>query len=541
MRTGRTPDTVSVRATDRRGPVLDGRSVAVLAVLSAVAVLIANVGGIAVGDDGVGYTAIADSLLDGRGLRFFLEDPLTVWPPLWPALMALISWLTPLGTQTAAIVLNAVVSAVAVVVAWHLLRRFVVDDRLVLLGTAVVAVGSSTIGFGHLLMTDRAFSVVCMVWILAMSRVWDGQHRMRWLAAAVGLVWLGFGLRYVGVVLIPTGALWLLLDGRRRLVERVAAAAGFAVAAAAVPVAWILRNLAADGTLLGPRNSSDRGVVQNLSDIVATLGRFVLPGVANGRERLWAGVAVVVLVAAAAAGWRLLGVLADQRGTSRIGVVLGDAGRPIGLLVLTPVLYLAYMLYIRSTTALNQLDLRLLEPAYLPLVAVGLAVVARLRAVPPEGASPWWRTALAGAHVWAFANVAAGVVAVVAFAAGNPFFDGNYSSDTYERARDSAALDALPVGCEDSSNLPTALYPELEADWSPRRTGLESDDPVDDLDVLVERLRSGGTRACLVWVDAPPRYGHLWTREQLAERLELRELDRDGIVTVYELAVPDRG
>lgn len=531
----RTSDTVAVSSTERRGPVLDVRSVAGLAVLSAVAVIVANVGGIAVGDDGVGYTAIADSILEGRGLRFFLEDPLTVWPPLWPGLMALIAWLTPLGTQTAAIVLNAAVSALAVVVAWRVFRRFVVDDRLVLLGTVVVAVGSSTIGFGHLLMTDRAFSVVVLLWILCMARAWDGERRLQWLAATVALVWLGFGLRYVGVVLVPTGALWLLLDRRRPLAQRFVTAPGFAVAAAAVPVAWILRNLAADGTLLGPRDSSARGVVQNLSDIVATLGRFVLPGVANGRERLWAAVAVVTIAAAAAAGWRLLGALAARRNRTRVQVVAGALGRPVGLLVLTPVLYLTYMLYIRSTTALNQLDLRLLEPAYLPLVAVGLSLAARLRAVPPEGASPWWRVARTGAHVWALANVAAGVVAVVAFAAGNPFFDGNYSSDTYERARASVALDALPDGCVDSSNLPTALYPELEADWSPRRTGLESNDPTDDLDVLVEQLRSGDERYCLVWVDAPPRYGHLWTREQLAERVELRELGRDGIVTVYQL------
>jgi hypothetical protein len=128
--------------------------IAALAGASALAVLIANLGGIAVGDDGVGYTAIADSLLAGGGLRYFLEDPLTVWPPLWPALMALLSLVTPLDPTGAAVVLNAAVSAGAVVVAWRALRRFVPDERLVLLGTVVVALGSSTIGFGHLLMTD---------------------------------------------------------------------------------------------------------------------------------------------------------------------------------------------------------------------------------------------------------------------------------------------------------------------------------------------------------------------------------------------------
>jgi hypothetical protein len=43
---------------------------------------------------------------------------------------------------------------------------------------------------------------------------------------------------------------------------------------------------------------------------------------------------------------------------------------------------------------------------------------------------------------------------------------------------------------------------------------------------------------CLVWVDAAPRYGHLWTREQLGERVELVELGTDGAVTLYEIELP---
>ncbi len=538
-------DTVSVDETGRDGAGADLPIgvIAALAGASALAVLVANLGGIAVGDDGVGYTAIADSLLAGDGLRYFLEDPLTVWPPLWPALMALVARVTSLDPQGAAVVLNALVSATAVVVGWRVLRRFVPDRRLVLAGTVVVALGSSTIGFGHLLMTDLAFAVVCLMWILALSNHWDGGRRgPTWLLVAVGLVWLGFSLRYVAVVLVPTGAIWLLADGRHRWGRRIATTAAYTVGASVVPVAWVVRNLAADGTALGPRYSSARGLVQNASDIVATIGRFALPGVANGRERLWAAVAVIGMVAAVALAWRLLRATAADRGTSPRRVWLDTMAGPFGLLVLTPVLYLAYMLYIRSTTALNQLDLRLLEPAYLPLVVLGLALVARARRIPPVGASPWWRVGIVAVWVWAVANVAAGLLAVVLFATGDPYFEGNYSADTFDRVRASAALDLLPEGCVDSSNLPNALYPELEAEWSPRRTGLESDEPVDDLDLLVDDL-ARGARHCLVWVDTAPRYGHLWSRDQLAERLTLRELGRDDVVTVYELepSVPPAG
>ncbi|MCX6524621.1 MAG: hypothetical protein NTX58_07640, partial [Actinobacteria bacterium] len=88
--------------------------VLILAICSALAVLISNISGIASGDDGVGYRAIADSLLDGQGYGYFLERPVTIWPPIWSTLMAGVAWVTPLNTMGAVILLNAVVAAAVV-------------------------------------------------------------------------------------------------------------------------------------------------------------------------------------------------------------------------------------------------------------------------------------------------------------------------------------------------------------------------------------------------------------------------------------------
>nr|MBP6729518.1 hypothetical protein [Microthrixaceae bacterium] len=130
----------------------------VLATLSAAGVIIANSAGIAVGDDGVGYTAIADSLSSGRGLGYFLERPVTIWPPTWPTLMSIVDRISPLGAEGAAIALNAFTAVVVVVLADLLLSRHIRSERVVWLGSSVVALGASSMLFGHLLMTDFAFS-----------------------------------------------------------------------------------------------------------------------------------------------------------------------------------------------------------------------------------------------------------------------------------------------------------------------------------------------------------------------------------------------
>jgi 4-amino-4-deoxy-L-arabinose transferase-like glycosyltransferase len=531
-----TDDPGPAAAPDDDGRRPSDRWVLPLAALGAIAVLLANLSGIALGDDGVGYQATADSLLRGDGLGYFLERPLTVWPPVWPWLMAAVNKLTPLDTLGSAMVLNALMTFLAVVIGHRLLRRVVVQDRLVLLGTAVIALGSSTIGFGHLLMTDFAFTVVLMsLLLLLLNHAESG--RIGWLLGAGATIWLAFGLRYVALYLIPIAGLWILLGQRQRFASRLRNAVVFGAVSVVAPVAWMIRNHSIDGTYTGPRYPSARGFPGNAFDILATMGRFLLPGVLNKQTKLWALVALVVLAFASWLGVRIfLATRCD--GESLLARSHRLLGGPTGLVLLTSFGYLVYMLYVRSTTALNQLDLRLLYPAYLPLMATALILIAHLGDLGPRPANRWPRRGMAVASVWAAANIAAGLVAAIAFAGGNPYFDGNYQSDTFSSVRDNPALDAIPAGCHVRSNLPNALYPRIstDLDWSPRRTALESNERVDDLERLVPKL--GTSPTCLVWIDEQPRYGHLWTRAQLQRRLGLQQLAQHGDVTVYLMTPP---
>lgn len=538
---------------DSEAPQRDQRSrltVGGLAAASFVAVLIANISGISIGDDGVGYRAIADSLARGDGYGYFLERPVTVWPPVWPALMALVSRLTPLGTVGAAVLLNAVVSVGVVLLGNRLLRRVVANERIVLLATSVLALGPATVGLGHVLMTDMAFALVVMAWMLVLSRFWDSGS-LRDLAFAGLLAWLGFGLRYVGLVLIAVGGLWILLDNRLSLVARVRNGVFYGAVAATAPAAWMLRNYDIDKTFTGERHTSARGFVDNGFDLAATIGRFILPGVANGATKPWAVVGVLATIVVLAGLWLYLRTRFDGpgsdggtagRGTDGLGGdggtsgVISNAfrllGTPIGLIGMFACLYMLYMLYVRTTTALNQLDLRLLFPSYFPLMIVVVALLARL-AARPDIDIRIGKSCFLAVHGWAVVNVCAGLIGMVAFGMGHPYFPGDYADSTFVAVRDNPALNAVPADCDNFSNLPNALYPRLESHWSPQRTALESTDPTDDL----QRIERSSARSltCLIWIDEQPRYGHLWPLDELKQKLDLTEVERHGPVTVFKV------
>jgi hypothetical protein len=290
----------------------------------------------------------------------------------------------------------------------------------------------------------------------------------------------------------------------------------------------MLRNHSIDGTYTGERNPSARGLVDNGFDVAATLGRFLLPGLGNGMTKVWAGVGIVVLAIAAWLAWRVLSVGRSPRQV--VGHLVGLLGRPMGLLLSFAVLYLLYMLYVRTTTALNQLDTRLLFPAYFPLMFVALALLERLRRLD-QGGDRWERRGVAVGWVWMAANVAAGLVGLVAFAAGHPYFNGNYESDVFDAVRENPAIAALPADCQLYSNLPNGLYPTYESLWSPQRRALESSREIPDLDEITATLQD--TPSCLVWIDEPPVYGHLWTLAELEDRLDLEPVSTDGNVSTF--------
>lgn len=525
-----------------------------LSVASFVATLISNGRALAIGDDGVGYEAIANGIAGGQDhLGYFIEPRLTVWPPLWPGLMAAVSRLTGVSTQTSAVLLNAVCAALLTLGAWRFMTRclqieressedFAILARIAV--TAVAALGGSTMLFSHLLMTDLALATVTTwAWVLLVEFVLGG--RWRYFAGAALLATAAFFTRYAGFTVVVICGAWLFVALRTTLVRRLVTTIAFGVASLALPAFWMVRNREIDGTLLGMRYASNRGVFANAYDMASALGNFLLPGIEIDRRPLWISVGVIGTALVAWMAWSAMGGASHRLSSS--------LSKPIGLAVFQVVGFGSYILYVRSTTALNRLDVRLLNPLYLGLISIGAYVTVQVVRHGDGVASRVGRVALGS---WAVGNVVLGLVMVGYFASGAEVFKGNYNSHRYDVVQTSTALKALPADCffhssatvggevvavlptsptcSVYSNLPNALYEVgLQASWSPRVTGAESDEPVDDLKVIGTRVET--EQSYLVWLDEQPVWGHLASLEQLRQAFDLVPLSHGERVDVYQM------
>lgn len=331
--------------------------------------------------DSMTYLSAADHLRSGRGLSDFTGEPLTVFPPLYPLMLApgtSLLWVRLVG---------AVSVAAATLLMWVALGRRVRPGATV---AGAVAFGASQ---GLLRVASAAWSEAPYAAISLGMIVVLGTTRMSPRRAALGglIAGLGFLTRYAGIGLAVTGLVMAIVGARRAdaggadagrtgadsagapLLLRSAAA--YATAAGVVAGVWVVRNLVRTGEAFGPR--FEGGAAEELTRLLGrplpAIGELVVGArPSDAVARVFGLVAVVSLATAASVACRR---------------------RPMHPLDAGMIVFAATSFVIpvvaRALTA-NDIEYRVMSPMLIPLVYAGTIVVDRLwrrRTVVIAGAS----------------------------------------------------------------------------------------------------------------------------------------------------------
>jgi hypothetical protein len=474
----------------------------------------------AVGTDAVAYIAVADSIRAGDGLGFFIERPLTTWPPLWPAVLALGTAVTGWRGDQVAVVLNAVMLTAVVVTAVAVGRRVLVDPRLRAVLVGGLAVSPLLIGLAAFVQTEVAFVLISLVtiWLLLLAT----EREQPALLAVAGLATCaGFYVRYQALYVVPVFALWLAIRAwqRHRSPGRaVIDVCWYAVPAVLPSVAWMARNLSVSDTAMGPRFPSSVGPVQNVGAAFRTVAKFVT-SIPDGPNVPLAVLGLLIVAV-------VVGTAARTQGFRPLSAAAG----PVGLLTIFVVGFTGLMVLSRSVVGFDDLDIRLLAPCMVPVALLFLRWVELVLLDRDR-----WRTV-----GWVVAGVWLGAQAVVTLALLGPIntviSDVGYNAPRAVAASQSPAIAALPDDCVTYSNNSADLYRSgVETLISPRRTEYKSDQPTDDLVELAARVDTAGDgTVCLLWVEYSddPEFHD---RDDLAEVVALDEVASADGVTAYVL------
>lgn len=204
----------------------------------------------------------ARNLYAGRGFVDFTGQPLTNFPPGFPAALASVHFLG-FSLSTSARLINAASFAAIVGLAWILLRRHTSSQLVIVGATLLVATSSALVRIADNAWSEPMFCALVLAFLLALEDATRRvvEHRGRWLALAGLLAAMAFLVRYAAAALIIVGVIVILTSSRREPRHEVLRRfTTFGAAAGTLPGLWALRN-ATSGThaVLGPRVAADPG------------------------------------------------------------------------------------------------------------------------------------------------------------------------------------------------------------------------------------------------------------------------------------------
>ena len=321
--------------------------------------------------DAVVYISTARNLLDGQGFIQFNDGIYFNWPPLYPLLLAVLSF-GVFDPYAVAGPLNAVIFGLTIFSAGCCLRRWV-RSRLLLVWSCVAAALSIPLATVASSALSEPLFILCVTLSLLHSvRYFDEGKRQALIWAAVFAA-LALLSRYTGAALILTMAPLLLLQ-RDASVWNKARRLGLYLAVALLPVAWwLLRNYLAYGEIRGSDAPASRSLGEVTGQHIGELSSWIflnrLPGGLDAAAiALTAGGLLALAVAVAATAFSLY-----RNGGRGYGIsvcVFGSFG-------------LVYLVFITAALASVEVSpgaARYLAPAYIPLLLAAALALDRLLA-----------------------------------------------------------------------------------------------------------------------------------------------------------------
>lgn len=472
---------------------------ALAAVVAGGLVALGTRSGVGLSPDSVAYLSAARDLMGRKGLTLWTGDPLVDWPPLYPLLLAALG-VVGVELSTAARVLAAVAHGATVLIGACWLQARCRSTRIAGTGALALVVAPALLWPALWAWSEAPFTALSLVCLVALDR-YGRSTDPRALLLAGGFAAAAAVTRYAGVAIVATGVLFLLWTGRPRRDRGLGAATVFAAVAAAPLAAWLIRNQVLTGTLMGQRAPDRWGVGYMVGRALAYVSTWILPLTSQAAWLTVAWAALVALIAGSVRmGWTA--VRSSGRATSG-GPGRREGASGGGLMALFVGVYVIFIVWSASTTALDLLNERLLAPAFAPL-ALALTVAADRAVAAAGGRRPALLWTLAGAYgLWLLLSAPLSVGILRAGAAGQGYRSAEWRDAEIVRYLKRASLSGMVL-----SNDAPGVYLEtgLPARWGPRRHVYASPQTIpDDVTPLLEE-RARGTAITLVWFDRAPPY-----------------------------------
>ncbi len=228
--------------------------------------------------DSVKYLAVAQNLLNGNGLYDHRGAPLMAWPPLYPLIIAGLSWLTGLDVFIAAWYLNVLLLGLNLFLSGTIFQRvFLAKPLYAYLSTAFVFLSLSSLRVHATIGSDAFYLTMTLAFLLAV----DGYVQRRSYRAFFWMVLLSALAplqRYIGLAFAVTALVVIWIEQRKSV--RVMLRDGFALGfVSSLPIFWwlVIHNIMTYGSLWGIPSDQVSDVAQNTELALTKMLHWFVP------------------------------------------------------------------------------------------------------------------------------------------------------------------------------------------------------------------------------------------------------------------------
>lgn len=334
--------------------------------------------------DSANYFSAATHLATGRGLTQYDGNPYTLWPPLYPLVLAAIQWIAGITPIVAAPLVNSILLGLTIFLAGRVFFKHLKSRLLAAVGTIAAAVSGVLVWNAFMGLSDMLCLTLALAYLFCFEE-YRASSRRGWLVAAGVMAALTALSRYIGVFLVPVGVCHVLLFTTGEWKSKLMRIVAFGLIASVPLLLWDLYVYQITGHSLGtggaPNSTLPMSLAAAFNTILAwfipradvpVLRNFPLVGVWYGTWEWtqyiqFAGYVPFLLLGIENAV--LLGFALD-----RPRAKLREYWNTNGDLLVFIFVYLVTLIYLSVAKTIDPPENRYLSPIYVPLLVALLAL-----------------------------------------------------------------------------------------------------------------------------------------------------------------------
>ena len=225
--------------------------------------------GVALFWDSIYYISVARHLLQGEGFVTLFSRPYELWPPLYPALLAVASCFI-FDPHDVAGPVNAIIFGLTVfVVGWYLRERLE-SDILALWGCFAIMLSVPLAWMAAWALSEPLFIFLTMLSLIQIDIFLNTKKESAiiWAAIFAAMACL---TRYMGVVLIFTVFLLIVFQRDSPIAEKIRHLIKYLIISTTPIGLWMLHNLLSSGNLTGSRQFGEYRLLDTTIEILSAL------------------------------------------------------------------------------------------------------------------------------------------------------------------------------------------------------------------------------------------------------------------------------